>query len=158
MRLAPVSGNPLAAEDMEFATAVARLKDLLVSIRWPLEIEWLESEHVLHFPLRATIVFRPQSRGEGERQARRVFRDRYGIAPAVMFYACGHDNTRTYAFVEAIEELGQGEEMFVSDGLKVASQANATKTHVTSSAFWWWLHRRSYRNWERRIARSLAGG
>jgi len=75
-----------------------------------------------------------------------------------LFYACGQDDTRTYAFVEAVEELGQGEDMFVSDGLKVASQADATKTYVTSSSFWWWLHRRSYRNWERRTARSLASG
>ena len=134
------------------------MKHLLASIQWPLEIEWVKPEHVLHFPLRRTIVFRPPSAGEGERQARKVFCDRYSIAPAVLLYACGHDNTRTYAFVEAIEELAQGEDMFVSDGLKVASQADGTKTHVTSSSFWWWLHRRSYRNIERRIARSLAGG
>jgi hypothetical protein len=145
-------------EQMEFATAVARLAHLLVSIQWPVEVAWIEPEHVLHFPTRAAIIFRPRSGDEGERRARRVFRDRYGAAPAILFYACGHDGTRTYAFVEALEELAQGEEMFVSDGLKISSQADGSKTYVTSSSFWWWFHRRSYRKWERRIARSLAGG
>jgi hypothetical protein len=36
---------------------------------------------------------------------------------------CSHDGTRTYAFVEAIDELGQGEDMFVSEGLKISPQA-----------------------------------
>jgi hypothetical protein len=143
---------------MEFATAVARLTHLLATIHWPVEIEWIEPGHVLHFPMRATVVFRSQSTRAGESHARRVFHERYGVAPAISFYACGHDGTRTYAFVEAIEELGQGEDMFVSDGLKVSSQADESETYVTSSFFRWWFHRRSYRKWERRTARSLAGG
>lgn len=151
------SGLPLA-EDMEFENAVASLRHLLASIQWPTEIDWILPEHVLHVPLRATIIFRPKHAGEGEKHARKIFRERYGIAPAVSFYACGHDASRTYAFVEPIEQLGQGEHMFVSDGLKVSSQADEAKTHVTDSSFWWWFHRRSYRKWEQRIARSLAGG
>lgn len=155
-RFAPVNRKTLAAEDMEFANAVVSLRHLLASIQWPTEIAWILPQHVLHVPRRATIIFR--SGEEGEKHARRIFHERYGIAPAISFYACGHDASWTYAFVEPIEELGQGEDMFVSDGLKVSAQADEAKTLVTSSSFWWWFHRRGYRKWEHRVARSLAGG
>jgi len=36
---------------MEFATAVDRLTYLLAKIQWPVEIEWILPEHVLHYPM-----------------------------------------------------------------------------------------------------------
>jgi len=101
--------------------------------------------------------FPTRTRREAERSARAVFRERYGRASAILFFAPAHDETRTYAFVEALEELGQGEHMFVSDGLKIAAQAHATRTYITHSSFRWWLHRRSYRKWKQRTERALSG-
>jgi hypothetical protein len=142
---------------MEFEDAAARLKHLLKSLQWPVQIVWVRPDRVIHFPTRATIVFRPEPDDEAESNARALFCERYGRASAILFYAPAHDETRTYAFVEAIEELGQGEQMFVSDGLKIAAQADATLTYITHSSFRWWLHRRSYRKWKQRTERALAG-
>ena len=142
---------------MEFEDATARLKHLLKALEWPAHIVWIRPDQVIHFPTRATIVFRPEPDDEAESDARGVFREKYGRASAISFYAPAHDGTRTFALVEAIGELGQGEQMFVSDGLKIAAQADAAPTHVTDSSFSWWLQRRSYRRWKQRTERALAG-
>jgi hypothetical protein len=42
--------------------------------------------------------------------------------PAISFYSPGYANGRTFAYVEVIEQLADGEVMFVADGLKVATQ------------------------------------
>jgi hypothetical protein len=104
-----------------------------------------------------TIVFRPEPDDEAESHARTVFRQRYGIAPAISFHAPAHDGRRTFAYVEAIEELAPGEQMFVSDGLKITTQAEPTPTQVTNSAFLWRLDRLTYDRWRRKTDRALAG-
>ena len=127
---------------MEFDEAVARLEHLLTTLEWPPQIVWIRRDQVLHVPRQRTVVFRPEPDAEARERARTVFRRRYGSAPAISFYAAGHDGARTFAWVEAIEELGPGEDMFVHDGLKVAAQADVVPVDVTNSAFWWWLSRR----------------
>jgi hypothetical protein len=147
----------LDADDMVFEDAAAGLKHLLERLGWPAQIVWVRPDHIIHFPTQATIVFRPEADDEAETNARAIFRERNGRAAAISFYAAAHDESRTYAFVEALEELGEGEHMFVSAGLKIAAQADATPTYVTRSSIWWWLHRRSYRKWKQRTERALAG-
>jgi len=60
--------------------------------------------------------------------------------------------------LDAIEQLDDGEHMFVADGLKISAQGDVAAAHVTQSRVGWWLVQRSYRRWRRRIERALAGG
>ncbi|HEX5718887.1 MAG TPA: hypothetical protein VF179_22180 [Thermoanaerobaculia bacterium] len=126
---------------MEFDDGVARLVDLLAKLEWPTEIVWVRPDQVLYRPLRATIVFRPMPDAEAQAIARDVFHQNYGVAPAISFYAPAHDGTRTFAYVEAIQELADGEQMFVNEGLKIATQGATAPTSVTNSSLWWWLYR-----------------
>lgn len=135
---------------MKFDDGVARLVDLLAKLEWPTEIVWVRPDQVLYRPLRATIVFRPMPDAEAQAIARDVFHQNYGVAPAISFYAPAHDGTRTFAYVEAIQELADGEQMFVNEGLKIATPGAAAPTSVTNSSLWWWLYRRAYRRWSRR--------
>jgi hypothetical protein len=132
---------------MEFEDAVARLTHLLAEIGWPPKVVWIRADQVVHFPARSTIVFRPEPDAEAEAHARNVFKERFGRAPAISFYAPGHAGGRTFAYVEPIDELADGESMFVADGLKIAAQGDVVPTYVTSSRFWWWLYRANYRRW-----------
>ena len=142
---------------MEFEDGVRRLEHLLALCGWPERIVWVTPEQVLHFPLRATIIFRPEPDGAAHTMASQLFERRYGAAPAVSFYAPARDESRTFAFVESIEELADGEDMFVEEQLKIALQGAETRTYVTDSSVRWWVYRRQYERWSRKTAEALAG-
>jgi hypothetical protein len=142
---------------MEFDDAVGRLVHLLATVEWPTRIVWIQPEQALHVPLQSTIVFRPEPDTAGEACARRVFAHNYGSAAAISFYSPGHASGKTFVYVEAIGKLADGEDMFVADGLKLATQGSSTQTHVIESRFRWWLYQRAYRSWQRRRERALAG-
>jgi hypothetical protein len=142
---------------MDFDDAVARLVHLLGTLEWPTRIVWVQPKQVLYFPLRSTIVFRPEPDTAAEACARHIFEHEYGSAAVISFYSPGHANGRSFAYVEAIDDLADGEEMFVADGLKVATQGSVTPTDVTKSRFWWWMYQRAYRKWRQRTERALTG-
>ncbi|MGZ5445136.1 MAG: hypothetical protein ACXW5U_15910 [Thermoanaerobaculia bacterium] len=143
---------------MNFETGVIRLVALLEDISWPTALAWVRHNQVLYRPFLGTAIFRPLPDREAEDQARKVFDDRYGKAPGVLFYAVGHDAGRTYALIEAIEEPAQGEEeMFILDGLEIAARSDGDRTRVITSRVSWLVRRALHRRWETKTVRTLSG-
>jgi len=143
---------------MQFEQGLIRLYDLLREIGWPTTITWVQHDQVLYMPTIRTIVFRPEPDGEAERRARSIFQQRYALAPAILFYAVGYLGDSSFALVEAVEELAQGEQMFVVDGLEIAARNQGERTEVTNSRLRWWLQRKLHHQWRLSTVHALAGG
>lgn len=143
---------------MEFAEATTHLARLLTRMGWPDQIVWVSPERVVHIPFRATVVFRPEPDHLAAEHASRLFREKHGQVPAILLYAVGHAGGRTFASIRVLEELAQGEDLFITDGLKIAAQGDESPTFVVRFRIAWWLHQRIYDRWQRRTQRALDGG
>lgn len=82
-----------------------------------------------------------------------IFTQNYGKALAVKFHAVGQRDRETFAYIEPLAELGQGEVIFVADGLKLSATCDVPKVVIVRSRIYWWYIMRRHQAWERhRIA------
>jgi len=139
---------------MQFNEALQRYTNFLGKIGWPQQIAWVESADVIVFPQVAVFVFRPK-RPVDLSVIRVRFEKEYGTAPAIAFHSVAFAKEQTYAFVEAIEELGQGEQMFVTEGLKLSAASEPPPLVVVRSRLRWWWVNRQYQAWLRARDRAL---
>jgi hypothetical protein len=117
---------------MTFDEARRRLIDLLIRVGWPQEIVWVDESQIVSFPERVFVFLRG-----GQYEQERVARGKYDSAaakcPAVRLGAVGIARGRTLAAVWPIEELGQGEEMFLEEGVKIDIPAAEPRLTITRS-------------------------
>jgi hypothetical protein len=139
---------------MPFNEALQRYTSFLAKIGWPQQIVWVKSADVIVFPQVAVFVFRPQ-RPVDLSLIRARFEKEYGAAPAIAFHSVAFAEEQTYAFVEAIDQLGQGEHMFVTDRLKLSAASEPPPLVVVRSQLRWWWVNRQYRAWLRARDRAL---
>jgi len=139
---------------MHFDDAFRRFSGFLAEVDWPQQIIWIEACEVIEFPRFTIFVFRP-SQSIDLADVRAVFEASYAVVPAVHFHGVAHANGHTFAFIRPIQELAQGEQMFVVDGLKLSvSSAPPRMVVVKSRLHWWWVNRQ-HRSWQRRLDRAL---
>jgi hypothetical protein len=103
-----------------FDEAVAKLRDLLVTIGWPTTVTLVANADVIAFPKR-TYLFRPRAGQRSIESARQTFEAALRDFIAVRIAAIGHRKGVTFATVWPIKELGQGEDMFVERRVKVTA-------------------------------------
>jgi hypothetical protein len=146
------AGIDVYASRMGFDEAKLRLIALLVRLRWPREIAWIDESQLTSFPQRV-FVFLPRGRFEDEQAVREKFETALARCPAVRLAAIGKARDLTLAAVWPIDELAQGEAMFVEHGVKIDVPAAEPLITITRSRLRWWLIRRAYHKWmERRDA------
>jgi hypothetical protein len=104
----------------------------------------VKAEDVVVFPMATTCID-----GRGQSNDLSAARSRFNSARdrgvAIEIYGVGHLDDVTYAIVLPIEELAQGEEMFLEDNVKVSVTATPTRVVVTRSRVRWWLIQARYR-------------
>ena len=138
-----------------FDVALRRLEWLLRDEHWPERVIWVDLDQVLVFPLTAKFIRLPRQ-PDHLAGARRTFdsaRDR-GLPIEVYGIGC-HDGT-TYVTVRPIEELAQGEAMFLEDNVKVSIEGRPTRVVTVRSRLYWWLVGWRHRRWVRRRDLSLS--
>jgi hypothetical protein len=132
------------AEVDGFEAAKRRLEELLVHAGWPREIAWVDEAHITALRERVFVLIRG-GQFEPEQVARARYRSATANCAAVRIGAVGIVRGMTLAAVWPIHELGQGEEMFIEDGVKVDVPASAPVVTLTNSRLRWWWIRRAYR-------------
>lgn len=147
----------VAGEDAPFDRALARLQTLLTTIGWPSEIVWLANSQVVTFPERV-FVFRPVKHRAAQVAARSAFRVAACNSAAVRMGAVGFCDNVTFATIWPIVELGQGEESFIENGVKVNAPDTVPDLKIIRSQIRWWFVRRAHRLWRYEIARKSGAG
>ena len=138
-----------------FDVALSRLEELLRHEQWPERLVWVDLTQVIVFPLTATFIYLPRRSADFER-ARRTFDSARDRGLAIEIYGIGFRDDTTYAAVRPIEELAQGEPMFLEDNVKVGIQERPTPVTTVTAALHWWLVGWRYHRWVRR--RNLGSG
>ena len=136
-----------------FTEALARLGSLLQHEGWPTELSWVSPEHIVSFPGNRAALYRPSPPGYGSEPAR-SFEAARGRGLPVELYGVGYAAGVSFAVVRPIEELAQGEHMFLTEGVKVGVAANAPSVQVVRSSVLWSFLQFRHRRWLRR--RNLA--
>lgn len=147
----PAQRDPEAAT---FDEAAARLRDLLAAMGWPTAVTWVANEDIIVFPKR-TYVFRPEAGRRSTEAARDVFELAMYDAVAVRVGAIGHRDGVTFATVWPIEQLAQGEEMFIERRVKVDAPSVPPRVVTVGFRWRWSLLKRACRTWQRGWRRVL---
>ncbi|HEY2090253.1 MAG TPA: hypothetical protein VGJ81_00055 [Thermoanaerobaculia bacterium] len=143
LEVVPPEADPGTAT---FDEAVAKLRDLLVTIGWPTTVTWVANADVIAFPKR-TYLFRPRAGQPSIESARQTFEAALRDFIAVRIAAIGHRKGVTFATVWPIKELGQGEDMFAERRVKVTA-ASVPPLVITVRFRWRWsLLRWAYEAW-----------
>ncbi len=149
---ADMPGTFAVVGTVPFDEARRRLVDLLVHVRWPQEIAWVDECQIASWPQRVFIFLR-RGQFDPEHFARAKYESAAAKCPAVRLGAVGIARGMTLAAVWPIDELAQGEEMFIERGVKIDVPAAEPGVTITTSCVRWWLIRRAHRRWvERRDA------
>ena len=140
LEVAPLPGRTT------FPQAVERLRNLLRAMGWPEEVTWVPPSHVIRYP-HHVYVFRPESSIASRNAAHIAFDSAADTCVAVRVGAIGRSGATTFAAVWPIHELGDGEEMFIEDGVKVNAPAEDLRVTIVRSRIKWRLTRWLYESW-----------
>lgn len=120
-----------------FDEAVERLRKLLRSLLRPDALVWVTPFQVIRGSSHL-YIFRPDLSDESEGTARRMFDLAARDCVAVRVGAVASSKTTTFAMVWPIQELADGEAMFIHDSVKTdAPDENPAVTEVRSRLWWW---------------------
>jgi hypothetical protein len=115
-----------------FDAALRRLESLLRHEHWPQRLIWVDLTQVIVFPLTATFIYLPRRSGDCER-ARLTFDSARERGLPIEIYGAGFRAGTSFVSVRVIEELGQGEAMFLEDNVKVVIQGRPTPVVTVTS-------------------------
>ncbi len=132
-----------------FDEAVERLRKLLRSLLRPDELVWVTPFQVIRGPSHL-YIFRPDLSAEGEGTARRMFDVAARDCVAVRVGAIASTETTTFAMVWPIQELADGEAMFIHDSVKTDAPHENPAVTVVRSRLWWWVIESRYARLRRR--------
>jgi len=137
---------------MTFDEARSRFSDLLREKGWPEVVLWVNVDDVRRLPGNRVALFRPRTSPD-ETLARTTFESGTARGLVIRLEGLGQTMGRaTYATVELSDELDQGEQMFLKEGVKVSVAEPPLSVVCVTSKFFWWLVQRSYERWRKRAA------
>jgi hypothetical protein len=113
---------------------------------WPETVRWVDLGRVLAFLPTTTFIYRPRQPGDivGLRATFDAASVR-GVPVEVAGLGCA--DGVTFAIVRPIEELAQGEDMFLEDNVKISLPAVPPSLVVVTSPLRWWFTLARYRRW-----------
>src|SRR4051794_8332970 len=97
-----------------FDAALRRLESLLRHERWPERLIWVDLSQVIVVPMKVTFIYLTRRSGDFER-ARLTFDSARDRGLPIEIYGAGFRDGTTFATVRTIDELGQGEAMFLEE-------------------------------------------
>lgn len=150
LQVSPIPGRTT------FAEAVERLRKLLRELLRPDQLVWVPASHVIRFPFHVYIL-RPRTSPSAESSAKRAFDSAADECIAVRVGALASTETKTFATVWPIYELGDGEAMFVHDSVKTDAPDQNPNVIVVNSRLRWWIIDKLYRRWQKRVTAEPLG-
>ena len=103
-----------------FESALERLQHLLAHEGWPTDLLFVRESSVLRQRPPRALLLRP-SAAEPLSLGQFAYTEAIQASVPAHLFAIGHRGGTTYAYIRAIHELDQGEDMFISDGIHVSA-------------------------------------
>jgi hypothetical protein len=123
---------------MDFSEAQSCLLELLRSQGWPQHLAWLACNRVLALGPEYVALFRPETM-LAERSPHDLFNAICQTRKVIHIRAIAFLGQTTYVTMTPIQELAQGESMFVERGSKISMPTAPPRVMKVNSGVLWWL-------------------